>query len=251
MNSNKSIIFLIFQVILVSIIGINPVYSADYRILINIPSRTLELRNDNRVEKIYSVGVGRPNFPTPIGNFSVIRKVKNPGWENPYKPAGESRIKPGRNNPLGTRWIGFQQVANGGEYGMHGTPNPGSVGKYSSHGCVRMRIKDAEALFDKVDIGTPVKVVYYTHRLIIKNNNLVIQKYPSKYKIKTNPRKMIYEQLNMLDNKYTVDESQVDKAIKLQNGWSVTIGEFVHTSKKQDIFHKIANFMLTGIYETE
>ncbi|MCA9789175.1 MAG: L,D-transpeptidase, partial [Cyanobacteria bacterium HKST-UBA05] len=129
------------------------------RIVINIPSRTLTLFEGYDVLKRFPVGVGRSQFPTPTGQFKVLRKVKNPGWENPYKPVGAQKIGAGANNPLGTRWIGFHRDAKG-EYGMHGTDTPSSVGQYSSHGCVRMQIKDAETLFDMVEVGTPVAVTY-------------------------------------------------------------------------------------------
>ncbi len=130
-----------------------------HRIVINIPSRTLWLYQGEEIVKWFPVGVGRPGFSTPVGAFRVTRKILDPGWENPYKPGGASRIAPGPNNPLGTRWIGFHPYK-GGEYGIHGTDRPSSVGKFSSHGCVRMKVGDAEVLFDLVDIGTPVEVRY-------------------------------------------------------------------------------------------
>ncbi len=68
----------------------------DTKILINIPSRTLELIQNGKIERVYPIGVGKRNFPTPIGDFKVITKIENPGWENPYKPAGESRIRAGQ-----------------------------------------------------------------------------------------------------------------------------------------------------------
>jgi hypothetical protein len=135
-------------------------------VLINAPARQLFLLDGaQRVLKTYPVAVGRPGFPTPQGQFKVIRKVMHPGFENPYKAAGASRIAPGSNNPLGTRWIGFHPVARG-EYGIHGTNRPGSVGKFASHGCVRMYVKDAEDLFDRVTFGMPV-VVSYDRTLVL------------------------------------------------------------------------------------
>lgn len=128
-------------------------------IKINIPSRTLWVYEGDRIIRYFPVGVGRVGFPTPLGRFSIIRKVEDPGWENPYLASGKMRLSPGQNNPLGTRWMGFLRDP-GGEYGMHGTDNPASVGKLSSHGCVRLRVPDAEALFELVDVGTPVEVVY-------------------------------------------------------------------------------------------
>jgi lipoprotein-anchoring transpeptidase ErfK/SrfK len=43
--------------------------------------------------------------------------------------------------------------------GIHGTPDAASIGYSASHGCIRMRISDAEYLYDQIDIGTPVVIV--------------------------------------------------------------------------------------------
>lgn len=147
----------------------------DYRIVINIPSRTLWVYSGDKIVRWFPVGVGRPGFSTPVGQFHVTRKILNPGWENPYKPQGASRIRPGAGNPLGTRWIGFHPYK-GGEYGIHGTNRPSSVGRFSSHGCVRMKIKDAETLFDLVTPGTPVEVRY---------DLVLIRKHENKIRIAT------------------------------------------------------------------
>ena len=68
---------------------------------------------------------------------------------------GPEADPPGPGNPLGTRWMGLD--ASG--VGMHGTPDAASIGYSASHGCIRMRIPDAEWLFDHVRIGTPVFIV--------------------------------------------------------------------------------------------
>ena len=144
----------------------------DYRLVINIPSRTLWVYKGDKIIRYFPVGVGKPGFMTPVGQYSVISKVIDPGWENPYLPKGKVRLAPGDDNPLGTRWIGFYRKG-AGEYGMHGTDNPDSVGKFSSHGCVRLKVKDAEALFEMVDLGTPVVVQY--EPVLIRRHDTCIQ----------------------------------------------------------------------------
>lgn len=150
------------------------------RVVINIPSRTLWVYQGNKIVRYFPVGVGRPGFMTPVGQYKVISKVIDPGWENPYLGKGKMRLAPGDENPLGTRWIGFYQKA-GGEYGMHGTDNPASVGKFSSHGCVRMRIPDAEALFELIDLGTPVEVVYQPVLIRKQDNSIRVLVYPDRF----------------------------------------------------------------------
>lgn len=128
-------------------------------IVINTATRRLTLYEGDHAIAQYPVGVGRPGFATPSGHFQVITMIENPGWENPYQPVKtRTKIGPGTDNPLGTRWMGFLWDGKG-EYGIHGTNAPSSVGKYSSHGCVRMYVKDAEALYGQIEMGTPVDVV--------------------------------------------------------------------------------------------
>lgn len=206
------------------------------KIFINIPSRTLEVINNGKVENIYSIGVGKPQFPTPLGNYKVISKITNPNWENPYKPAGEMKIKAGQKNPLGTRWIGFVRNTNG-EYGIHGTNNPISVGKYSSHGCIRMKIKDAEQLFSKVDVGTDVYIRNYPYKLFMKNNKIVVHKYKNYYKTSISRNDSIKDQLEMLNRNYTVDQK------KINSRKSSNIGEILNTKEKPGIIFKFSDFM--------
>ncbi|WP_448572469.1 L,D-transpeptidase, partial [Trichothermofontia sp.] len=66
-------------------------------------------------------------------------------------------IPPGPDNPLGPRWIGFW--TDGKNFiGFHGTPNESLIGQAVSHGCVRMRNQDIQALYAQVEMGTPVVV---------------------------------------------------------------------------------------------
>ncbi len=151
--------------------GDPPLVRTDTHIVINIPSRQLWVYHGDDIYRFFPVGVGRNGFITPIGEFHVLRKVINPGWENPYLASGKVRIAPGGNNPLGTRWIGFYRRGTG-EYGIHGTDTPSSIGKFTSHGCIRMQVKDAETVFDMVDIGTPVEV-WYKSVLVRREKNTI------------------------------------------------------------------------------
>jgi lipoprotein-anchoring transpeptidase ErfK/SrfK len=106
--------------------------------------------------KSYPIAVGRPGWETPIGNFQVLNMTKNPTWLHPF--TGESIPGGSPKNPLGRYWIGFW--TNGTNWiGFHGTPNPESVGKAASHGCIRMYNNDVQELFEQVSVGTPVTVV--------------------------------------------------------------------------------------------
>ena len=105
----------------------------------------------------FPVATGMAAYPTPLGSFRIVTKQRNPWWYPPPAgwAAGAKPIPPGPGNPLGTRWMGL----NVGAVGIHGTPDAASIGYSASHGCIRMRIPNAEWLFERVRIGTPVFIV--------------------------------------------------------------------------------------------
>jgi lipoprotein-anchoring transpeptidase ErfK/SrfK len=119
------------------------------RVVVSIPDRKLALIENGRVVKIYSTAVGAPASPTPSGTYKITQRVENPTWYGPDKVVG-----PGKDNPVGTRWLGLNRKG----YGIHGTNQPRSIGKRASHGCVRMRNRDVEDLFARVSVGDVVEL---------------------------------------------------------------------------------------------
>lgn len=119
-------------------------------IVVSLEDRRLALIEDGAVRKIYTVGVGKATTPTPVGTFTIERRVMNPS----YWHAGR-RTPPGPANPVGSRWMGLSISG----YGIHGTNEPGSIGKASSHGCIRMAKADLEELYPLVSVGDTVELV--------------------------------------------------------------------------------------------
>ena len=127
-------------------------------IRIDISERKLYLlAGDGKVVKTYRIAVGQPAYPTPTGHFRIITKEMNPTWNPPDSAwaAGMGPVPPGPGNPLGTRWMGLSSPG----IGIHGTPASSSIGTAASHGCIRMLIPQAEDLFGRVFVGTPVEIV--------------------------------------------------------------------------------------------
>ena len=125
-------------------------------IVIRRGSNRLYLYNVTRPWRVFGVATGQSQYPTPLGRWTIVVKWRNPWWYPPKSPwaAGAKPIPPGPGNPLGTRWMGLS--ASG--VGIHGTPDDASIGYSASHGCIRMRIPDAEWLFTQVSVGTPVYI---------------------------------------------------------------------------------------------
>ncbi len=120
------------------------------RLIVNIPARKIALVADGKVVKIYAVAVGKASTPTPSGSFHIASHVVNPT----YSHAGKV-VQPGPSNPVGTRWMSIGYKG----YGIHGTNRPDSIGQAGSHGCIRLRNRDAEELFELVHVGDEVDLI--------------------------------------------------------------------------------------------
>jgi len=114
-------------------------YRAGTEILIDPGNRRLSLMLGDQLVKTYPIAVGKSSTPTPAGEYKVINKVLNPG------------------GVLGTRWMGLNIP--GGNYGIHGTNNPPSIGTRASLGCIRMYNQNVEELFPVVPVGTTVRII--------------------------------------------------------------------------------------------
>jgi lipoprotein-anchoring transpeptidase ErfK/SrfK len=126
-------------------------------VVIRRDSKRLYYYEGEKLVRTFKVATGQPSFPTPIGSFHIMVKWRDPWWYPPSSSwaRGLSPVPPGPGNPLGTRWMGISSPA----VGIHGTPDPASLGYSASHGCIRMFIPSAEWLFDHVKVGTPVFIL--------------------------------------------------------------------------------------------
>ena len=133
--------------------------AADYGsiIVIRRSSNSLYLYDGPSHVRTFAVATGQAQYPTPLGTWEIVVKERNPTWTPPDSDwaKGLEPVPPGPGNPLGTRWMGLSSPA----VGIHGTPDAASLGYSVSHGCIRMRIPDAEWLFENVAIGTTVFIV--------------------------------------------------------------------------------------------
>jgi L,D-transpeptidase ErfK/SrfK len=134
-------------------------------ILINLPQRMLFYFVQGQLVSRYPIGLGRPDWSTPIREFTSVSKEENPVWDVPksiqeeMRRSGQevrTRVPPGPDNPLGQYWIGLSLP----NYGIHGTNAPASIYQFRTHGCIRLHPDDIADLFGRVSIGTPGSIVY-------------------------------------------------------------------------------------------
>jgi lipoprotein-anchoring transpeptidase ErfK/SrfK len=124
------------------------------RILIEKGAHRLTLFRDGRPARRWPVGLGKDDS-TPEGTFYIALKLVDPDWYN----RGEVVPADDPDNPLGEHWMSLGAGGARTPYGIHGTIEPGSIGRSLSRGCVRMFPGDVAALFRMCPVGTRVDIV--------------------------------------------------------------------------------------------
>lgn len=120
------------------------------------------LRVYDKADKLvaqFPVTTGSSHDPLPLGEWKIKGEARNPDYQfNPdlfwdaRAGATAKRLAPGPNGPVGVVWIDLSKE----HYGIHGTPEPQTIGRAESHGCVRLTNWDAARLAQMVHPGTRV-----------------------------------------------------------------------------------------------
>ncbi len=135
-----------------------PGYAAG-TVVVRTGERRLYLVLGNGQAIRYMVGVGRAGKQW-AGVSRIDGKYLNPAWAPPHeirrdKPSLPAVIPGGSpHNPMGVAALTLA----GGEYAIHGTNQPSSIGGYVSYGCIRMYNQDISDLYRRVSVGTAVVV---------------------------------------------------------------------------------------------
>ncbi len=117
-----------------------------------------------RTVMTFPISIGRMDWETPLGMTRVTRKARDPAWYPPesvreeHEADGRSLprvVPPGPDNPLGR--FAMRLAIPG--YLIHGTNKPAGVGMRVTHGCIRMFPEDIEFVFDRIPVGTPVRII--------------------------------------------------------------------------------------------
>jgi lipoprotein-anchoring transpeptidase ErfK/SrfK len=122
-----------------------------YRIKIELGAHRITVWNGTQVVLQEPVGVGRPNAPTPSGEYYITELLRPPDPDGAYGPyafglSGFSEV--------------YKTFAGGpGTLGLHGTNDPSGLGKDVSAGCIRLSNEGITKLARTLPLGTPVEVV--------------------------------------------------------------------------------------------
>lgn len=130
------------------------------RIVVSKSKGTLRAYDgEDKLVALFTVTSGSEHDPLPLGEWGVKGVAFNPPfaydpslfWDVPDHEE-EQQIPPGPNNPVGVVWIDLTKE----HYGIHGTPEPQTIGRTQSHGCVRLTNWDAARLAEMVTGSTKV-----------------------------------------------------------------------------------------------
>jgi len=142
---------------------IHPEVTADSlgrTIVVRVDQNKLYLYDGFDVIETFSVATAKPGYTTPTGVWNIYDKRENPTWYNPALDdwgAGLPAVIPGGpGNPMGTRAIYIDAP---GLIRVHGTTDDSSIGRYASHGCIRMHNSEIEQLYPMIPVGAHVIVV--------------------------------------------------------------------------------------------
>src|SRR5262245_734172 len=141
------------------LVSIHNQYSSG-TIVVKTNERRLYLILDDEHAMRYPVGVGKAGKQW-AGTTRIDGKYRNPAWSPPAEVRRDKpslpHVIPGGSprNPMGVAALTLA----GGEYAIHGTNSPRSIGGYVSYGCIRMYNQDITDLYARVGVGTPVVVM--------------------------------------------------------------------------------------------
>jgi lipoprotein-anchoring transpeptidase ErfK/SrfK len=121
-----------------------------YRVIVTLHSHLLTVLRDGRVVRRERAGVGRSVLPTPTGLYYLVELMRQPDPSGPYGPYafGLSAFSK----------VLYSFGGGPGQIGLHGTNEPGALGRDVSHGCIRISNAGIAALAALLPLGTPVEI---------------------------------------------------------------------------------------------
>ena len=196
-------------------------------LVVNIPElRAYFYRPGSRtattIVETFPLGLGRGEYPTPMGVFRVKGKSINPAWGVPerirqehIRERGDPRkfIKGGDpDNPLGKYRIELDRTL----YRIHSTNFPWGIGRLVSHGCVQLYPEDMDRLFPLVPVGTRVQFVYQPVKVGRDDDTTWVEAHRDIYRRRGRPLDQAVAALR--EQGLTADTARLRKALRIGDG---------------------------------
>jgi L,D-transpeptidase ErfK/SrfK len=225
----------------------------DNGIIINIPDRTLYFFKDGTII-CFPVGLGLltktgiSDWRTPTGKFHITGKRKDPTWYVPESVRLEKAMKgkeveeivpPGPDNPLGKYALETSIPATL----IHATIWPGSVYRYTSHGCIRMLPEHMEQLYPMVNTKTKGEIIYQPVKLAVNDEGRVyLEVRTDVYKKHKSIKEYVSKTIEDRGISDKVDWQKIDKLIQDETGVAedVTSPQAIKAAKTANDIVKIS-----------
>ena len=174
--------------------------------------------------RTWPVGIGTQEAPSPVGSFTVTAKDENPTWIVPAsirrrKDETRTVVPPGPDNPLGQYRLRLSK----GLYQIHGTDVPWSVGRLTTHGCIRLYPEDIAQLYALVRIGTPGELVYRPVKFGHDDGQIYVEVHPDLYKRIHNLEAHAWNEARKLGISARIDAGRLRTAVREQRGIVVNV----------------------------
>jgi L,D-transpeptidase ErfK/SrfK len=204
---------------------------ARYRgIVINIPEMRLyqfpsDTHPGERVTvRTWPVGLGAEEAPSPVGPFLVKSKDIDPTWVVPDSilrtmEHPQRVVPPGPDNPLGEYRIRLDVDV----YAIHGTNDPWTVGRLTTHGCIRLYPEDIAVLFSLVDRGTPGELLYQPVKLGESGGRIYAEVHQDVYQMVRDLERLAVDEVARAGLGARVDPDRLRAAVRAKTGVPVDV----------------------------
>lgn len=198
-------------------------------ILINLPEMRLYYFKNNEF-LVAPIGIGVKGRLPPLGLYTIINKKEKPTWYPPPSVKAEDPtlpdvVPPGPENPMGD----YALYLSKGLYAIHGTNKVYSIGRRTTHGCIRLYPEDIKFLFKNVPVGTLVKIIYEPYKIAIEGKSIYLQAYPDIENFIKNPLPYIIQKLDKLTERknlsYKINLKILERVLENPDGLIHKIGE--------------------------
>jgi L,D-transpeptidase ErfK/SrfK len=193
-------------------------------IVINVPEmRLYRFIPEKNLVETYPVGIGTDEFETPVGNYRVVDRQRDPVWVVPpslREKYSFAQMPAGPRNPLGAYWLGLSAK----HIGIHGTNFPWAVGRQVSRGCIRLYPEHIERLYPEVVVGTPVEIIYEPVKVGFLNGDIYVEVHPDSEGRHSDLGKIALARIRELSNVNYVSSEKLKQALQDQTGVPVRIG---------------------------
>ena len=199
--------------------------------VINIPEMRLYLfprhtRPGDRVPvRTWPIGIGRDEAPSPVGTFHIRAKDKHPTWHVPdsiyqtMDPPRRRVVPPGPDNPMGEYRLRLDK----GLYSIHGTNNPWSIGRQTTHGCIRMYPEDIEQLYALVPVGFTGELLYQPVKLGEEGGRIYVEVHADVYGRMRNLERHALDLVQRAGLSRRIDRERLRAAVRAQLGVPVDV----------------------------